>query len=104
MTRSPSGSWECAGGGIRSSVTSPSGPMSRLPTWPTLTRAARRRAAEVESLRGQRPRTVQDFRRVLDDKRVDALRDRHTRPLARAGHDLGLPGRQGRLCREANQP
>ena len=31
------------------------------------------RAAEVESLRGQRPKTVQDFRRVLDDKRVDAL-------------------------------
>ena len=31
------------------------------------------RAAEVESLRGHRPKTVQDFRRVLDDKSVDAL-------------------------------
>src|SRR5262249_19954586 len=32
-----------------------------------------KRASEVESRRGQRPKTVQDFRRVLDDKSVDAL-------------------------------
>jgi predicted dehydrogenase len=31
------------------------------------------RAAEVEKLRGHRPKTVQDVRRVLDDKSVDAL-------------------------------
>ena len=31
------------------------------------------RADEVESLRGRRPKTVGDFRRVLDDKSVDAL-------------------------------
>src|SRR5262249_11737410 len=31
------------------------------------------RAAGVEAMRGQRPRTVQDFRRILDDKSVDAL-------------------------------
>ena len=37
------------------------------------TRLLPERAAEVESLRGQRPETVQDFRRVLDDKSVDAL-------------------------------
>ena len=29
---------------------------------------------------------------------------RHAQPLARAGHHLGLPGRQGRLRREARQP
>ncbi len=29
---------------------------------------------------------------------------RHAQPLARADHDLGLPGRQGRLRREAVQP
>ncbi len=32
-----------------------------------------KRAAAVESMRGQPTKTVQDFRRVLDDKSVDAL-------------------------------
>jgi predicted dehydrogenase len=32
-----------------------------------------KRAAGVESMRGQRPKTVSDFRRVLDDRSVDAL-------------------------------
>jgi predicted dehydrogenase len=31
------------------------------------------RAGQVEKLTGKRPKTVQDFRRILDDKQVDAL-------------------------------
>ena len=50
------------------------------------------------------PATVQDIRRALDDKNVDADLGRHAQPLACADHDLGLPGGQGRLRREAVQP
>ena len=58
----------------------------------------------VEKVTGKAPRTEKDFRRLLDDKAIDAivvatpdhwhaLIDRH-----------GLPGGQGRLRREAGQP
>ena len=36
-----------------------------------------------------KPGFVQDLRRVLDDKDIDARRHRDAQPLARAGHDLG---------------
>ena len=55
------------------------------------------------ALRGTSPKYVPGHRRVLDDKRSTPF-GRHAQPLARAGHDLGLPGRQGRLRREARQP
>ena len=41
---------------------------------------------------------------VLDDKSIDVDLDRHAQPLACPDDDLGLPGRQGRLRREAGQP
>ena len=50
------------------------------------------------------PKALSDFRKMLDDRSVDAVVSRHARPLARLSRRLGLPGRQGRLCREAGQP
>ena len=47
------------------------------------------------------PTCVQDIRKVLDDKNLDAISIATPQPLARAGDDLGLPGRQGCLRREA---
>ena len=62
-------------------------------------RAHQRRAlADVPTFK---PGFVQDLRRVLDDKDIDARRHRHAEPLARARHDLGAAGRQARLRREA---
>mgnify|MGYP003694203479 CR=1 FL=1 len=58
-----------------------------------------------ERLAGRRRRSspdfVQDLRRVLDDKDIDADRHRDPEPLARARDDLGPAGRQARLRREA---
>ena len=55
----------------------------------------------AEKATGKAPKAAKDFREILDDKNVDALFNVHARPLARPRHDPGLPGRQGRLRREA---
>ena len=47
---------------------------------------------------------MQDLRKVLDDKDTRRRLDRHAQPLALADDDLGLPGGQGRVRREAVQP
>ena len=60
--------------------------------------------AEVEQIGGYKPETFFDMRKLLEKKDLDAVVDRHARPLARAGDDLGLPGRQGRLRGEARLP
>ena len=65
------------------------------------------RGPRVESFRkiqGTAPKTVQDFRRVLDYPSVDAIVVAYARPLACAGDDLGMPGRQTRLRRKTRQP
>ena len=49
----------------------------------------------------QKIKTETDLRRVLDDKVGGRRLDRHAGSLARARHDLGLPGWQRRLRREA---
>ena len=58
----------------------------------------------VEQRRRPSPSSSQDLRKVLDDKDDRRRLDRHAQPLARPGRDLGLPGGQGRLRREAGQP
>lgn len=45
--------------------------------------------------------TYQDIRKMLESKELDAGVDRHAEPLAFAGGDLGDPGGQGCLRREA---
>ena len=45
--------------------------------------------------------TYQDIRKLLEDKNVDAVIDRHAEPLALAGRHLGGAGGQGCLRREA---
>ena len=50
------------------------------------------------------PATVQDIRRVLDDKTVDAISVATPNHWHSLHDDLGLPGRQGRLRRKAVQP
>ena len=62
------------------------------------------RAAEVASLKGRRPETVHGLPARARRQERRRGRDRHPRPLARAGDHLGLPGGQGRLRREADQP
>ncbi len=54
--------------------------------------------------RGKAPECVQDLRRVLDDKDIDAVSIATPNHWHVAGHRLGLPGGQGRVRREAGQP
>ena len=61
--------------------------------------ATKLKSLETKGLK--KPATYVDFRKMLDDKTIDAVSHRHAEPLARAPDDLGLPGRQGRLRREA---
>ena len=62
------------------------------------------RVKQVTDRGGTAPKTVQDIREALDDQEVDAV------SVATPNHwhslmtDLGLPGGQGRLRREAVQP
>ena len=45
--------------------------------------------------------TFRDMRKVLDDKNIDAISIATPESLAHAANHLGLPGRQGRVRREA---
>ena len=58
-------------------------------------------AALVEKANGRKPAIYSDYRKLLEDKDIDAVVDRHAGPLARAAEHRRLPGRQGRLLREA---
>jgi len=53
----------------------------------------RQRAADFEKETNLRPALLDDMRRAMDDKSIDAIRLRHAQPLARSRHRLGLPGR-----------
>ena len=48
-----------------------------------------------------KPATYVDFRKLLEDKSIDAVSIATPEPLAYAPDHLGMPGRQGRLRREA---
>jgi len=52
---------------------------------------------------GGKPEAIQDFRRILDDKEVDALICA-AKPLARSGNHPRLQGWQTRLRRKASLP
>ena len=63
--------------------------------------------AILQKRRGQvsgNPATYTDVRRLLEDPIHRCHLDRHAESLARADGDLGLPGGQGRLRREALLP
>ena len=49
-------------------------------------------------------RITKDYRRLLDNKDIDAVPDRHARPLARQDVHRRHGGRQGRLLRKADDP
>ena len=49
----------------------------------------------------RKPTVYTDIRQMLERQGHRRRLDRHAEPLARAADDLGLPGRQGRLRREA---
>ena len=74
------------------------------PSATSTTRCSPSRSRRSRRTTGKAPRTEKDFRRLLDDKSIDAVDDRHARPLARPDDGHGLPGGQGRLRREAGQP
>ena len=78
--------------GARRTTPRPSATSTAI-TWPPPPRWSSRRAGSSQ--------TYSDYRRLLDRKDIDAVVDRHARPLARPAHDPRLPGRQGRLLREA---
>ena len=48
--------------------------------------------------------TYTDIRKLAREQGSGRGFDRRAQPLACAGHRLGLPGRQRRLCREAGLP
>ena len=50
------------------------------------------------------PKTFTDFRKVLEDKTIDAVSIAHSQPLAFADGHLGNPGRKRRIHREALLP
>ena len=64
-----------------------------------------KRIKQLDKLKpGSNPRTVTDVRRGARRQEPRRHLDRHAQPLARPDDHLGLPGRQGRLRREALQP
>ena len=78
---------------------------SRSPTSATSTSAARGEAAEAVKKAGAKaPKAVGDFRRILDDKAVDALVVATCNHWHAPGGHPRLRGGQARLRREAVQP
>ena len=67
----------------------------------TTSRWRRRRTASTKEFNQTPELTTRDFRRVLDRTGHRRGDRRHARSLARAADRPGLPGRQGRLRREA---
>ena len=55
-------------------------------------------SAQIVKLGGDKPKTVVDFRKLLDDKDIDAVSIATTGLLARTSYDLGMPGREGCIC------
>ena len=62
---------------------------------------AAERIATIEKMGIPKPKYVVDVRKVLEDKNIDAISIAVAESLARADGDLGMPGGQGRLRREA---
>ena len=58
----------------------------------------------IEEKTGKKPAYQKDFRRLLDDRSIDAVTIATPNHWHSPPDDLGLPGRQGRLRREAAQP
>ena len=61
------------------------------------------KAAAFEKKYGQKVETYVDIRKLLENKDIDAISIATPNHLALAGHDLGLPGGQRCLRREALQ-
>ncbi len=59
------------------------------------------RVKTVESMTKETPTTVWDMRRVLEDKEIDAVSFATPNFWHALGNDLGLPGREACICREA---
>ena len=61
------------------------------------------RASMIEEKSKNRPKCFKDIREALDDKNLDAVSVATCNHWHSLDHDLGLPGRQGCLRREADQ-
>jgi predicted dehydrogenase len=61
------------------------------------------RAEQFETRYRRKVQTEQDLRKVFDNQEIDAVSVATPQSLARAGHHLGVPGRQGCVRRKARR-